>query len=109
MRKEDNLECKQGKIYLFDIGRVKLTKRVNTVHVRDQKHEITPPRNRYLYDNGIKKVTAFPSRDIVHKQDKQTCCLHQGIPIVILSRQIVEAVHYKDRRNCNRLPHYDTT
>ncbi|KAL4349006.1 hypothetical protein GQ457_17G008340 [Hibiscus cannabinus] len=33
-------------IYLFDIERVKLTKRVNTVHVRDQKHELTPPRNR---------------------------------------------------------------
>ncbi|KAL4303426.1 hypothetical protein GQ457_10G006790 [Hibiscus cannabinus] len=31
-------------IYLFDIERVKLKKRVNTVHVRDQKHELTPPR-----------------------------------------------------------------
>ncbi|KAK8609031.1 hypothetical protein V6N13_025338 [Hibiscus sabdariffa] len=34
------------KIYLFDIGRVKLKKRMNAVHVRDQKHELTPPRNR---------------------------------------------------------------
>ncbi|KAL4353394.1 hypothetical protein GQ457_06G012510 [Hibiscus cannabinus] len=33
-------------IHLFDIERVKLKKRVNTVHVRDQKHELTPPRNR---------------------------------------------------------------
>ncbi|KAL4280611.1 hypothetical protein GQ457_03G018130 [Hibiscus cannabinus] len=33
-------------IYLFDIERVKLKKQVNTVHVRDQKHELTPPRDR---------------------------------------------------------------
>ncbi|KAL4303866.1 hypothetical protein GQ457_10G006870 [Hibiscus cannabinus] len=33
-------------IYLFNIERVKLKKRVNTVHVRDQKHELTPPRTR---------------------------------------------------------------
>ncbi|KAL4369550.1 hypothetical protein GQ457_05G020450 [Hibiscus cannabinus] len=32
--------------YLFDIERVNLKKRLNTVHVRDQKHELTPPRNR---------------------------------------------------------------
>ncbi|KAL4297578.1 hypothetical protein GQ457_12G013910 [Hibiscus cannabinus] len=34
-------------IYLFDIERLKLKKRVNTVHVRDQKHELTPPRDRH--------------------------------------------------------------
>ncbi|KAL4363591.1 hypothetical protein GQ457_04G021610 [Hibiscus cannabinus] len=39
-------ECVKRNIYLFDIERVKLTKRVNTVHVRDQKHELTPPRDR---------------------------------------------------------------
>ncbi|KAK8715306.1 hypothetical protein V6N13_042643 [Hibiscus sabdariffa] len=36
----------ERKIYLFGIGRVKLKKRMNAVHVRDQKHELTPPRNR---------------------------------------------------------------
>ncbi|KAK8713221.1 hypothetical protein V6N13_148443 [Hibiscus sabdariffa] len=35
-------------ISLFDIGRVKLKKRMNTVPVRDQKHELTLPRNSYL-------------------------------------------------------------
>ncbi|KAL4360542.1 hypothetical protein GQ457_04G018760 [Hibiscus cannabinus] len=50
---------------------VKLTKQVNTVYVRHQKHELTTPRNRYPCDNGNKKVTAFPPRDIVYKQDKQ--------------------------------------
>ncbi|KAL4296075.1 hypothetical protein GQ457_12G015150 [Hibiscus cannabinus] len=58
-------------IYLFDIGRVKLKKQMNAVHVREQKHELTPPRNRYPCDNGNKKLTAFPLRDIVYKQDNQ--------------------------------------
>ncbi|KAL4272686.1 hypothetical protein GQ457_13G018380 [Hibiscus cannabinus] len=58
-------------IYLFDIGRVKLKKQMNAVHVRDQKHELTPPRNSYPCDNGNKKMTAFPPRDIVYKQDNQ--------------------------------------
>ncbi|KAL4281953.1 hypothetical protein GQ457_03G014790 [Hibiscus cannabinus] len=38
---------------------------MNVVHVRDQKHELTLPS----YSN--KKVTAFPPRDIVYKQDNQ--------------------------------------
>ncbi|KAK8492495.1 hypothetical protein V6N11_021161 [Hibiscus sabdariffa] len=33
-------------IYLFDIERVEPKKRMNAVHVRDQRHELTPPRNR---------------------------------------------------------------
>ncbi|KAK9028187.1 hypothetical protein V6N11_067998 [Hibiscus sabdariffa] len=48
------------------MGRVKLKKRMNVVHVRDQKHELTPPRN-----SGNEEVTAFLPRDIVYKQDKQ--------------------------------------
>ncbi|KAL4354711.1 hypothetical protein GQ457_06G015180 [Hibiscus cannabinus] len=44
---------------------------VNTVHVRDQKHELTPPRNMYPCDNGYKVVTILPSRDIVYDQVKQ--------------------------------------
>ncbi|KAL4387320.1 hypothetical protein GQ457_09G017490 [Hibiscus cannabinus] len=44
---------------------------VNTVHVRDQKHELTPPRNSYPCDNGYKEVTVLPSRDIVYDQVKQ--------------------------------------
>ncbi|KAL4303036.1 hypothetical protein GQ457_10G010080 [Hibiscus cannabinus] len=47
------------------------SKEVNTVHVRDQKHELTPPRNRYPCDNGYKEVTVLPSRDIVYDQAKQ--------------------------------------
>ncbi|KAL4303891.1 hypothetical protein GQ457_10G007810 [Hibiscus cannabinus] len=43
---------------------------MNMVHVRDQKHELTPPRDRrYPCDNGYKEVTAFPPRDIVYDQD----------------------------------------
>ncbi|KAK8690745.1 hypothetical protein V6N13_074272 [Hibiscus sabdariffa] len=33
-------------IYLFVIERIELKKRMSAVHVRDQKHEQTPPRNR---------------------------------------------------------------
>ncbi|KAL4283236.1 hypothetical protein GQ457_16G020080 [Hibiscus cannabinus] len=45
---------------------------MNAVHVRDQKHELTPPKiGRYPCDNSNKKVTAFPLRDIVYKQDNQ--------------------------------------
>ncbi|KAL4382886.1 hypothetical protein GQ457_15G018370 [Hibiscus cannabinus] len=45
--------------------------KVNTVYVRDQKHELTPSRNRYPCDNGYKEVTVPPSRDIVYNQVKQ--------------------------------------
>ncbi|KAL4291726.1 hypothetical protein GQ457_14G020970 [Hibiscus cannabinus] len=58
-------------IYLFLIEKVELKKRVNTVHVRDQKHELASPRDRYPCDNGYKKVTDFPPRDIVYDQDIQ--------------------------------------
>ncbi|KAL4325039.1 hypothetical protein GQ457_11G026360 [Hibiscus cannabinus] len=44
---------------------------VNTVHVRDQKHELAPPRNRYPCDNEYKEVTVLPLRDIVYDQVKQ--------------------------------------
>ncbi|KAL4320020.1 hypothetical protein GQ457_18G008010 [Hibiscus cannabinus] len=44
---------------------------VNTVHVRDRKHELTPPRHRYPCDNGYKEVTVLPSRDTAYDQDKQ--------------------------------------
>ncbi|KAK8583415.1 hypothetical protein V6N13_022121 [Hibiscus sabdariffa] len=43
--------------YLFDIERVKLKKRMNAVHVRNQKHELTPPRNR---DKPITQQDALP-------------------------------------------------
>ncbi|KAL4362706.1 hypothetical protein GQ457_04G016550 [Hibiscus cannabinus] len=64
-------ECVKRNIYLFDIERIKLKKQVNMVHVRDQKHELTPSRNRYPCDNGYKEVTVLPSRDIVYDQVKQ--------------------------------------
>ncbi|KAL4279477.1 hypothetical protein GQ457_03G013920 [Hibiscus cannabinus] len=44
---------------------------MNVVHVRDQKHELTPPRNRYPCENGYKEVTTFPPKDIVYDQDIQ--------------------------------------
>ncbi|KAK9044466.1 hypothetical protein V6N11_058366 [Hibiscus sabdariffa] len=39
---------------------------MNAVHVRNQKHELTPPRN-----SVYKEVTAFSPRDTKYKQDKQ--------------------------------------
>ncbi|KAK8540197.1 hypothetical protein V6N12_046488 [Hibiscus sabdariffa] len=39
---------------------------MNAVHVRNQKHELTPPRN-----SGYKKVTTFSPRNIKYKQDRQ--------------------------------------
>ncbi|KAL4282748.1 hypothetical protein GQ457_16G017570 [Hibiscus cannabinus] len=43
------------------------------IHVRDQKHELTPPRDRGKYhcENGYKEVTVLPSRDIVYDQANQ--------------------------------------
>ncbi|KAL4279989.1 hypothetical protein GQ457_03G019020 [Hibiscus cannabinus] len=59
-------------IYLFDIERVKLKKKINAVHVRDQKHELTLPRNRKIsLGNGYKEVKTFPLRDILYDQDIQ--------------------------------------
>ncbi|KAL4378760.1 hypothetical protein GQ457_02G019750 [Hibiscus cannabinus] len=55
-------------IYLFDIERVKLKKQVNMVHVRDQKHELTPPRDsKTLY------------RDLNSRRD--TRCLYLRHPL----------------------------
>ncbi|KAL4290600.1 hypothetical protein GQ457_14G013530 [Hibiscus cannabinus] len=65
MRIKDYLE------YKFSQRKLNSSKEVNTVHVRDQKHELTPPRNRYPCDNGYKEVTVLPSRDIVYDQAKQ--------------------------------------
>ncbi|KAK9018627.1 hypothetical protein V6N11_001597 [Hibiscus sabdariffa] len=56
----------ERKIYLFDIRRVKLKERMNAVHVREKRYELTPPRN-----SGNEEVTAFPPRNIMYKQDKQ--------------------------------------
>ncbi|KAK8554261.1 hypothetical protein V6N12_031227 [Hibiscus sabdariffa] len=39
---------------------------MNAVHVQDQEHELTPPRN-----SGNEEVTTFPPRDIMYKHDKQ--------------------------------------
>ncbi|KAK8557647.1 hypothetical protein V6N12_009876 [Hibiscus sabdariffa] len=39
---------------------------MNAVHVRNQKHELTPPRN-----SGYKKVTDSSPRNIEYKQDRQ--------------------------------------
>ncbi|KAK8593821.1 hypothetical protein V6N12_045894 [Hibiscus sabdariffa] len=50
----------ERKIYLFGIGRVKLKKRMNAVHVRDQKHELTPPRNR---DKPVTQQDALPKSE----------------------------------------------
>ncbi|KAL4323935.1 hypothetical protein GQ457_11G025760 [Hibiscus cannabinus] len=44
---------------------------MNTIHVRDQKHELTPPKDRNPCDNGYKEVTTFPTSDIVCNQDIQ--------------------------------------
>ncbi|KAL4297733.1 hypothetical protein GQ457_12G014650 [Hibiscus cannabinus] len=112
-------KCVKRNTYLFNIERVKLKKQVNTVHVRDQKHELTPPRDRYPCDNGYKEVTAFPPRNIVYDQDIQLIGLRdkpitqqdalpksypteistkagpvvpiRGIPFVILFGQNIEA------------------
>ncbi|KAL4323448.1 hypothetical protein GQ457_11G026670 [Hibiscus cannabinus] len=56
-------------IYLFDIERVKLKKRVNTVHVRDQKHELTPPRNSsQLFCKDLPNVYSIASQNCVDQQ-----------------------------------------
>ncbi|KAL4367584.1 hypothetical protein GQ457_05G021660 [Hibiscus cannabinus] len=50
---------------------------MNTVHVRDQKHELTPPRDSLpceediLVTNGYKEVTTFLLRDILYEQHIQ--------------------------------------
>ncbi|KAL4353402.1 hypothetical protein GQ457_06G015130 [Hibiscus cannabinus] len=72
--KVKDLKPKRNKDYLeYKFSRRKLNSRneVNTVHVQYQKHELTPPRNRYPCDNGYKEVTVLPSRDIVYDQVKQ--------------------------------------
>ncbi|KAL4281728.1 hypothetical protein GQ457_03G021390 [Hibiscus cannabinus] len=43
---------------------------MNVVHVRDQKHELTPSRDRYPGDIGVKGDN-WPPRDIVYKQNNK--------------------------------------
>ncbi|KAL4319399.1 hypothetical protein GQ457_18G009320 [Hibiscus cannabinus] len=68
---KDYLEYKFSQRSLALLKELNSSKEVNTVHDRDQKHEPTPPRNRYPCDNGYKEVTVLPSRDIVYDQAKQ--------------------------------------
>ncbi|KAK8579157.1 hypothetical protein V6N12_069486 [Hibiscus sabdariffa] len=63
---------------------------MNAVHVRNQKHELTPPRNR---DKPVTKKTLC--RDLNSSRDLcrgRTRCLCRDIPFVILYKQIVEAL-----------------
>ncbi|KAK8547502.1 hypothetical protein V6N12_031639 [Hibiscus sabdariffa] len=63
---------------------------MNAVHVRNQKHELTPLRNR------DKPVTQkMLCRDLDSSRDfcrGRTRCLCRDIPFVILFKQIVEAL-----------------
>ncbi|KAL4282884.1 hypothetical protein GQ457_16G015310 [Hibiscus cannabinus] len=70
-RIKDYLEYKFSQMSPALLKELNSRNEVNTVHVRDQKHELTPPRNRYPCDNGYKEVTVLPSRDIVYDQVKQ--------------------------------------
>ncbi|KAK8579153.1 hypothetical protein V6N12_069482 [Hibiscus sabdariffa] len=63
---------------------------MNVVHVRNQKHELTPPRNR---DKPVTQKTLC--RDLNSSRDfcrGRTRCLCRDIPFVILFKQIVEAL-----------------
>ncbi|KAL4366617.1 hypothetical protein GQ457_05G022860 [Hibiscus cannabinus] len=62
---------RQMNFCILEVPELNSRNEVNTVHVRDQKHELTPPRNRYPCDNGYKEVTVLPSRDTVYDQVKQ--------------------------------------
>ncbi|KAL4379720.1 hypothetical protein GQ457_02G023740 [Hibiscus cannabinus] len=70
-RIKDYLEYNFSQRSLVLLKELNSSNKVNTVHVRDQKHELTLPRNRYPCDNGYKEVTVLPSRDIVYDQVKQ--------------------------------------
>ncbi|KAL4318496.1 hypothetical protein GQ457_18G009490 [Hibiscus cannabinus] len=70
-RIKDYLEYKFSQRSLTLLKELNSRNEVNTVHVRDQKHELAPPRNRYPCDNGYKEVTVLPLRDIVYDQVKQ--------------------------------------
>ncbi|KAK9044676.1 hypothetical protein V6N11_058570 [Hibiscus sabdariffa] len=61
---------------------------MNAVHVRDQKHELTPPKD----STTLCRILKFPPRYSPGQDPLPPC---RGIPFVILSRQIVEAVHHK--------------
>ncbi|KAK8535503.1 hypothetical protein V6N12_057019 [Hibiscus sabdariffa] len=81
---------------------------MNAVHVRNQKHELTPPRNR---DKPVTKKTLCRILKYLPRLSARAG------PVVSLPRHPlchpVRANHrssaLQSRRNCNRLPHYDAT
>ncbi|KAL4325924.1 hypothetical protein GQ457_11G033310 [Hibiscus cannabinus] len=65
-------------------------KRVNTVHVRDQKHELTLPRNRH---KPITQQDALPRSDSQPRFSTKVgpVVSVRDIPFVILSKQNIKA------------------
>ncbi|KAL4313403.1 hypothetical protein GQ457_01G012270 [Hibiscus cannabinus] len=77
---------------------------VNTVHVRDQKHELTPPRNWDIVYNQVKQLIGLrhkpiTQQDALPKSDSQPrfsakagpVVSVRDIPFVILLKQNIEA------------------
>ncbi|KAK8980828.1 hypothetical protein V6N11_047959 [Hibiscus sabdariffa] len=55
------------KIHLFDIGRVKLKIRVNTVLARDQMHELTPPKDRGIASDQGSKLLGLRDKPVTQQ------------------------------------------
>ncbi|KAK8511845.1 hypothetical protein V6N12_000885 [Hibiscus sabdariffa] len=94
---------------------VKLTKRVNTVHVRDQKHELTPPRNRQvvtgLRDKLVTQHDALPNSEVPAKISARAGPVASLLrhPLCHPVKADYQSSALQNRRNCNRFPHYDAT
>ncbi|KAK8984908.1 hypothetical protein V6N11_064454 [Hibiscus sabdariffa] len=98
----------------YKLEKVKLTKRVNTVHVQDQKHELTPPKNRQtvtgLRDKPVTQQDALPNSEVPAKIPARAGPVVSTEASPLSSCQgSYQSSALQNRHNCNRLPHYDAT
>ncbi|KAK9030324.1 hypothetical protein V6N11_031752 [Hibiscus sabdariffa] len=101
-------------------------KRVNTVHVRDQKYELTPPRNSFsaegycvqarqvvigLRDKPVTQHDALPNSEVPAKISARAGPVASLLrhPLCHPIKVDYQSSALQNRCNCNRLPHYDAT
>ncbi|KAK8597206.1 hypothetical protein V6N12_065682 [Hibiscus sabdariffa] len=83
---------------------------MNAVHVRDQKHELTPPRNRQavieLRDKPVTQHDALSNSEVPSRAGPVVSA--EASPLSSCHRSYQSSAS-QNRHYYNRLPDYDTT
>ncbi|KAL4387214.1 hypothetical protein GQ457_09G021590 [Hibiscus cannabinus] len=79
-------------IYLFNMERVKLKKQVNMVHVRDQKHELTSPRDRSEFRQPRQDPLSLFETSLCHpvEAEHRSSCIEEVEALTVDSEAIID-------------------